>query len=103
MYRHLNTKSVQTILQQEKFGPMNPAYRILTGCMAAAVLFIAGRVSAASDASKNEGRVTRIIRDVKLLSSKSAARPATVNDKVLEGTGVRTGDDSRSELTFVDL
>jgi hypothetical protein len=103
MYRHLNTKSVQPILQQEKFGPMNPAYKILTGCMAAAVLFIAGRVGAASDASKNEARVTRIIRDVKLLSSKSAARPAAVNDKVREGTGVRTGDDSRSELTFVDL
>jgi hypothetical protein len=103
MYRHLNTKSVQTNLQQEKFGPMNPAYKILTSSMAAAVLFIAGRVGAASDAPKNEARVTRIIRDVKLLPSKSAARPATLNDKVREGTGVRTGDDSRSELTFVDL
>src|SRR6267143_322037 len=82
---------------------MNPAHKILTSCMAAAVLFIAGRVGAASDASKNEARVTRIIRDVNLLPSKSAARPAAVNDKVREGTGVRTGDDSRSELTFVDL
>ena len=82
---------------------MNPAHRILTSCMAAAVLFIAGHVGAASDASKNEARVTRVIRDVNLLSSKSAARPAAVNDKVREGTGVRTGDDSRSELTFLDL
>src|SRR6202049_4873599 len=82
---------------------MNPANKILMRCMAAAVLFIAAGVNAASDAPKNEARVTRIIRDVKLLPSKSAARPATLNDKVREGTGVRTGDDSRSELTFVDL
>ena len=64
---------------------------------------IAGRVGAASDAPKNEARVTRIIQDVKLLPSKLAARPAAVNDKVREGTSVRTGEDSRSELTFVDL
>ena len=44
----------KTKLEQEKFGPMNPAHKILTSCMAAAVLFIAGRVGAASDASKNE-------------------------------------------------
>jgi hypothetical protein len=66
-----------------------------------AVLLIAGQVTAAD--SKKEARVTQIIRDVKLLPSEAAARPAIVNDKVREDTGVRTGGDSRSELTFVDL
>jgi hypothetical protein len=81
---------------------MNPTHKILTSCMSAALLLICGHVGVAA-APKKEGRVTWIIRDVKLLSSKSAARAAVVNDKVREGTGVRTGDDSRSELTFVDL
>ena len=51
---------------------------------------------------KKEARVTQVIRDVRLLASKGAPRPATVNDSVLEGTAVRTGGDSRAELTFTD-
>jgi hypothetical protein len=82
---------------------MNPTHKILTSSIAAALLLISQHVLVAADAAKKEGRVTWIIRDVKLLSSKSAARAAVVNDKVREGTGVRTGDDSRSELTFLDL
>ncbi|HEX7517867.1 MAG TPA: FecR domain-containing protein [Chthoniobacterales bacterium] len=66
-----------------------------------AVLLIGGHAIAAD--SKKEARVTQIIRDVKLLPSDAAARPAAVNDKVREDTGVRTGGDSRSELTFADL
>jgi FecR protein len=66
-----------------------------------AVLLIAGHAIAAD--SKKEARVTQIIRDVKLLPADAAARPAVVNDKVREDTGVRTGGDSRSELTFADL
>ncbi len=57
----------------------------------------------AADSSKKEARVTQIIRDVKLLPSEKAPRPAVVNDRVAEDTGVRTGGDSRSELTFADL
>jgi hypothetical protein len=75
----------------------------LAGCIPAAVFLVAGDVGAASDKSQKEARVTRIIRDVKLLPSKSTARAAVVNEKVREGTAVRTGDESRSELTFVDL
>lgn len=33
---------------------------------------------------------------------KAAPRAAALDDKVSDGTGVRTGDQSRSELTFVD-
>ena len=54
-------------------------------------------------ATPSEARVTRIIRDVKLLPSEAKPRPASIDDKVKEGTGIRTGDQSRSELTFVDL
>lgn len=65
------------------------------------LLFIARHVVAAD--SKKEARVTQIIRDVKLLPTDAAARAAVVNDRVAENTGVRTGGDSRSELTFTDL
>src|SRR6266513_4006353 len=48
-------------------------------------------------------RVTQIINDVKLLPGQAAARAAVVNESVNIGTAVRTGVDSRSELTFSDL
>jgi hypothetical protein len=54
-------------------------------------------------AASKEARVTQIIREVKLLPSEAAERAAAVNDKVSEDTGVRTGGESRSELTFPDL
>jgi hypothetical protein len=53
--------------------------------------------------SKKEAHVTQVIREVNLLPSKSETRPAAVNDAVREGEAVRTGDNSRSELTFGDL
>ena len=65
------------------------------------LLLIANHAFAAD--SKKEARVTQIVRDVKLLPSDAAARPASVNDRVDQDTGVRTGGESRSELTFVDL
>lgn len=53
-------------------------------------------------AEKKEARVTHVIKDVRLLASKAAPRPASLNDNVREGTAVRTGGDSRAELTFTD-
>jgi hypothetical protein len=53
--------------------------------------------------SKKEARVTQIVREVKILPADAAARAAVVNDRVADDTGVRTGGDSRSELTFADL
>jgi hypothetical protein len=79
---------------------MKPTSKILAGSMISMLFLIPPPM--ASAASK-EARVTQIIRDVRLLPSEAAARPATVNDKVSEDTGVRTGGDSRSELTFPDL
>ncbi len=81
---------------------MNIVSAVLVRCLAIAIILLTGSVVAA-ESSKKEARVTQVIRDVKLLPSESSARPAIVNEKVSEDTSVRTGDASRSELTFVDL
>ena len=53
-------------------------------------------------AQLKEARVTQVVKDVKLLRTQTAPRPAVVSDEVREGTAVRTGGDSRAELTFTD-
>ena len=78
--------------------------RLPTVCFAAAVFFcLTGPRTFAAKSSPEQARVTRIVRDVRLIPSKAKARPAVINETVRGGTGVRTGDRSRSELTFVDL
>jgi hypothetical protein len=58
---------------------------------------------ATSSASElKEARVSQVIKDVKLLPAQAAPRPAVVSDAVRDGTAVRTGVDSRAELTFTD-
>ena len=81
---------------------MNLTCKILVIGLTATV----GRVSAqteAPDSPKKEARVTQIIKDVKILSFNAPARLAAINDEVRENAAVRTGDESRSELTFEDL
>jgi len=68
---------------------------VLTGALIASF--------ALSQTSEPEGHVTAIFHDVQLLPEQADARPAAINDKVDDGTALRTGDDSRSELTFADL
>jgi hypothetical protein len=75
--------------------------KLRTLSRALALLLIAGQAMAAD--SKKEARVTQIVRDVKILPADAAARAAVVNDHVADDTGVRTGGESRSELTFADL
>src|SRR5205807_1723234 len=53
-------------------------------------------------AELKEARVTAVVKDVKLLPTGVAARPAAVSDEVRDGTAVRTGVESRSELKFTD-
>ncbi len=53
-------------------------------------------------AEKKEARVTEVIREVRLLTPRGGPRPAAVNESLHEGTAVRTGRDSRAELTFSD-
>ncbi len=50
-----------------------------------------------------EARVSQVIQDVRLLEAHAAPHPAAVNDKVILGSAVRTGGESRAELTFNDL
>src|SRR5438874_948946 len=68
--------------------------------------FILGAILAAFESANvaelKEARVTQIVRDVKLLPKAAPARPAVVNDPVRDGTAVRTGVESRTELTFPD-
>ena len=53
-------------------------------------------------AQLKEARVTEVVKDVKLLPTGSAPRLAAVSDEVGNGTAVRTGVESRSELKFPD-
>jgi len=73
--------------------------------LAGAVILVGAAVGIATflfAAEQKQARVTEAIHDVRLLTTQTAGRPATVNDTVREGTAVRTGTDSRAELTFVD-
>ncbi|MBA2430964.1 MAG: FecR domain-containing protein, partial [Chthoniobacterales bacterium] len=49
-----------------------------------------------------EARVTHIIREVKVLPEQAAPRDAALNDFIREGAALRTGVQSRSEITFPD-
>src|SRR3989440_10931615 len=70
-----------------------------------AMLLTAGALIsfAVSQTPAPEGRVTSIFHDVQVLPTQADARPAAINDKIDEGSALRTGSDSRSELTFADL
>src|ERR1700736_4690796 len=81
----------------------SPAWFLTGSRLAAAAFFFAGDLGEAADTSPKEARVTQIIREVKLLHAQQTPEQATLNEKVSEDTSVRTGRDSRSELTFVDL
>jgi hypothetical protein len=70
----------------------------------AGVLFVVGyRAIATEESLKKEARVTRVIQQVSVLEGEATPRPAVVDETVREGSGVRTGPESRSELTFEDL
>src|SRR5256714_4713924 len=63
---------------------------------------ILGSAVSVPAAQLKEAQVTQVVKDVKLLPTGAAARAAAVSDEVREGTAVRTGVDSRSELKFTD-
>lgn len=56
-----------------------------------------------ADTSAKQARVTQIIREVNVLLPDASPRPAASNETVREGSAVKTGNESRTELTFVDL
>jgi FecR protein len=71
------------------------------GCCAA--LTGLALTNVASGAQLAEAKVTAVVHDVKLLRGQAVLRPAAVNDEIRQDTAVRTGLESRSELTFPDL
>src|SRR3954447_2642773 len=71
------------------------------GCFAVSVVSLNGQ--GATGAVMREARVTQVVKDVKILPPQAAPRPATVSDTVRGDTAVRTGVESRAELTFGDL
>ena len=58
---------------------------------------------AAAESSSKEARLTQLVREVNLLPFDAPARRAVLNENVRESTAVKTGNDSRAELTFSDL
>jgi hypothetical protein len=70
------------------------------GALALGVVSIKAQSGAGS--VMKEARVTQVVKDVKLLSG-GEPRPATLSDTVRGDTAVRTGAESRAELTFGDL
>ncbi|MFN2621669.1 MAG: FecR domain-containing protein [Chthoniobacterales bacterium] len=64
---------------------------------------VASIVSLKGQGVMKEARVTQVVKDVKILPAQAAPRPATLSDTVRGDTAVRTGVESRAELTFGDL
>src|SRR4029453_19360999 len=54
-------------------------------------------------AELQEAQVTQVIQDVRVLPSNGSPRPASLHDRVHQDEAVRTGVESRSELTFQDM
>ena len=66
------------------------------------LLFSVSSTRLATAAPLEEARVSQVIQDVRLLEA-HGARPAVVNDKLTLERALRTGKESRAELTFSDL
>ena len=78
------------------FSPRSLCLRFLL------LLLAALSVQGTGAAQLEEARVSQVIRDVKILPKQAAARPARISDEVRDGSAVRTGVESRAELTFTD-
>jgi FecR protein len=67
------------------------------------LLWLVGAAPFVSADQLQQARVSQIIQDVRLMEAHGGPRPAAVNDTVTQQMGVRTGVESRAELTFTDL
>ena len=81
---------------------MNIQFRVILTIVSLAFAFAIWFPNSVRADELKEAKVTQIIQDVRVLPSGAAARPAALNDDVRQGTAVRTGIQSRSELTFKD-
>jgi len=67
------------------------------------LFLLVGPAAFVSADQQQQARVSQVIQDVRLLEGHGAPRPAAINDTVTQQMGVRTGVESRAELTFKDL
>lgn len=58
--------------------------------------------AAASAANLNEATVTRVVKSVEVIPQGAQPKPATVGEIVRGNADVRTGEESRAQLTFPD-
>src|SRR5438045_8851356 len=56
----------------------------------------------AAESSRNDARVTQLSREVNLLPVDAPTPRAIINEHVRDAAAVKTGHDSRAELTFID-
>ena len=76
-------------------------FRRQTAGVCICLLWVINSSLAAID-SKKDARLTQLIREVSLLPAGGTARPGVLNETVTETSAVKTGSDSRAELTFID-
>src|SRR5262249_33211201 len=79
----------------------SPGSKSMAACWVILLSVSATRLATA--APLEEARVSQVIQDVRLLEAHGAPRPAVVNDKLTLERALRTGKESRAELTFSDL
>src|ERR1051325_10965805 len=93
-------------MESRRFHPrylLRFSHRIpLTSALVIALVFLGLSLAEVPAAELRQALVSQVIKDVKLLPELAAPRPAAVRDEVRDGTAVRTGDESRAELTFTD-
>src|SRR5947208_15359806 len=70
----------------------------ITVCGILLILVAATRLANADPLK--EARVSQVIQDVRLLEAHGAPHAAAVNDKVIQGSAVRTGMESWADLSF---
>src|SRR6478736_3157111 len=85
----------------KKFLTKTFSRKPITVCRVLFTLIAATRLANADPLK--EARVSQVIQDVRLLEAHAAPHAAALNDKVTLGSAVRTGAESRAELTFSDL
>ena len=66
------------------------------------LILAAVALAPAGAATLKQARVSQVVKEVNLLPNQAAPHPAKVSDEVRDGTAVRTGTESRAELTFTD-
>jgi mannose-6-phosphate isomerase-like protein (cupin superfamily) len=101
-HQHSTKMNIQRSTGSAPANHLPSPFRRTIACCACILACLVLSFTLATAAELKEARVSEVVRDVKLLPQQAPARPAVVSDEVRNGTAVRTGVDSRAELTFTD-